>query len=242
MDEHELDQTSLHPVSKEIWVNNFDELSAQKFRDHVLAKAEEDPRRPIVIYIDSYGGAADGLAKMIATMEEVPNPFVTVCMGKAMSAGAILLSCGDIRYCDRHSRVMVHEMVGGTGGNVHDMHADTAEVVRLNNHFIGLLAENCGIKGGYEGIRAVLKEHNSREIYMDAQTAKDFGLVDEVGIPAVVGVTIYQVVTVPRKEKQGADDLSHFMNQMAQDEKQSGTKNKDTKSQKKKARTKRAKN
>src|ERR1017187_8909277 len=70
----------------EIWVRHFTSESAQEFREQVLERADKEGTMVIPVYIDSYGGNVDALAKMIATMDEVPNRFVTVCMGCAMSA------------------------------------------------------------------------------------------------------------------------------------------------------------
>lgn len=183
----------------EIWVTKFDEDDAQKFREKVMKKAKLSTRAPIVIYIDSYGGYVDSLAKMIETIDEVPNPIVTVCMGKAMSCGAVLLSHGDIRYCGRHSRVMVHEVSSGAIGDIHDCLNDAKESIRLNKWFMGLLAKNCGVKGGYDGLRKIVKERDGREIWMDARTSLAFGIVDKVGLPNVNSVTLYEVGDIPLK-------------------------------------------
>lgn len=176
----------------EIWVNDFNEASAQRFRDDMVSKAKSNPNTPIVIYIDSYGGAVDALAKMIETMDEVPNPKVTVCMGKAMSCGAILLSHGDVRYCGKHSRVMVHEVSTGTHGDVHDVHADATESKRLNKHFLGLLARNAGLRG-YDDLRKMIKQRDGRDMYLTAEDAVKFGIVDYVGTPSVTTITLYDV-------------------------------------------------
>lgn len=193
--------------SEEIWVNKFDEESAQEFRDKVLKLSSENISEPILVYIDSYGGYVDSLAKMIETMDEVPNPFVTICMGKAMSCGAILLSHGDIRWCGRHSRVMIHEVSGGVGaGDVHDMHNDAVEVKRLNKHFLGLLAKNCKIAGGYEGLRKVVKGKDGRDIWLDADQAVKFGIVDAVGVPKLARIAVHEVFTTPTKKNRLADD------------------------------------
>jgi ATP-dependent Clp protease protease subunit len=186
--------------SNEIWVVKFDEESAQKFRDAVISQSRNDLRRPITIYIDSYGGSIDALSKMIETIDEIPNTVVTVCMGKAMSAGAVLLSHGDIRFCGKHSRVMIHEVSSGTSGDVHDMHADVEETKRLNQYFLGLLAKNCGFKG-YQDIRKLIKDQEGRDRYMDAQTAVDFGIVDAVGLPKVSHNLAYEVNIAKEKAK-----------------------------------------
>ncbi len=186
--------------SSEIWVTKFDEESAKKFREAVIGASKSDSMRPIVIYIDSYGGAIDSLATMIETMDEVPNPIITVCVGKAMSCGAILLSHGDFRMCGRHSRVMVHEVSSGTFGDVHDMHADVTEVKRLNEYFMGLLANNCGFKS-YKDIRKLIKEQDGRDRYMNAQQAVNFGIVDAVGVPKILTSIVHEISIVPQKQK-----------------------------------------
>ena len=117
-----VDDKKMQPMGNdpEIWVHQFNEERAQIFRMEVfMASKMGGKKRPLVVYIDSYGGAADALASMIQTMDSVPNEIVTVCYGKAMSAGAILLSHGDVRFCSPHSRVMVHEVSAGTVGDVH---------------------------------------------------------------------------------------------------------------------------
>src|ERR1700693_3667985 len=130
MNHNEIDLSKMMKVgrdSDEILVNDFTEDSAQEFRDKLLEAAKDDPMKPIVVYIDSYGGEVDALAKMIETMDEVSNPVITVAMGKAMSCGAMLLSHGDIRFCGKHSRVMIHEVSIGTGGDVHDVESTAKE-------------------------------------------------------------------------------------------------------------------
>ena len=184
--------------SSEIWVTKFDEESAQKFRITVMEMTKSDPSRPIIIYIDSYGGYVDALAKMIETLDEISNPIITACMGKAMSCGAILLSHGDVRFLGRHSRVMVHEVSSGTIGNVQDMKEDVKETVRLNEQFMGLLARNCGFKN-YEEFCAVIKAQDGRDRYLVGADALKFGIVDAIGLPKVTGRVIYEISKQPIK-------------------------------------------
>ena len=171
-------------TSGEIWVVKFDEQSAYEFREQVLEVAKRDPNIVIPIYIDSYGGFVDSLAKMLATMDEVPNRFVTICVGKAMSCGAILLSHGDLRFCDKYSRVMVHNVSSGSWGDAYAMKSDSDEALRLNRRFMGLLAENCGIN--YAKLQTLIKDAvGSKEIWLSAEEAQKFGIVDHVGIPRI---------------------------------------------------------
>lgn len=188
--------------SDEIWVNEFNEDSACTFRDDLVDACKDDPKKPIIIYIDSYGGSVDALASMIETMDEVPNPLITVAVGKAMSCAAVLLSHGDIRFCAKNARVMIHEVSNGVApGDVHDMFADATEVKRLNKWFMGLLAKNCKISGGYDAIRKIVKEQDGRDRYLDSDDALKFGIVDVIGMPRVEKVSIYQVGLVPQKEQ-----------------------------------------
>jgi len=185
--------------SDEIWVTEFNPQSAQEFRDRVLEEAKKGPDRPIVIYIDSYGGQVDSLAKMIATLDEVSNPIVTCCMGKAMSCGAMLLAHGDVRFCDSHSRIMVHKVSAMAMGNVDDIVTDTEEISRLNEYWMNVLATDCGIKGGYQELSEILRSKDGHERYFTPQEAKTFGLIDIIGLPKVVADTVYDVATIPVK-------------------------------------------
>lgn len=188
--------------SDEIWVNEFTEDSAGYFRDRLMEVSKGDAKKPIVVYIDSYGGSVDALSTMIETMDEVPNPIITVAVGKAMSCGAVLLSHGDVRFCGKYARVMIHEVSGGVQiGDVHDMFADATEVKRLNRWLMGLLAKNCGIKGGFDTIRKMVKDQDGRDRYLDSNDALEFGIVDVVGMPSIEQVSLYQVSLVDPKEK-----------------------------------------
>jgi ATP-dependent Clp protease protease subunit len=187
--------------SDEIWVNEFNEESARDFRDSIIDAAKGDPNKPVIIYIDSYGGQVDSLASMIETLDQIPNPVITVAVGKAMSCGAVLLSHGDVRFCGKHTRIMIHEVSGGTGGDVHDVHADALEMKRLNEHFMGLLASNCGIKGGYNSLRKMIKDRDGRDTYLTAAEAMEFGLVDVVGLPKIERAVGYKILVAPQKLK-----------------------------------------
>lgn len=194
------DKIKLKSDSNEIWVTEFNQAEALEFREKVINISEENPTRPIVIRINSYGGEVDSLVMMIETLDEVPNPIITMCCGTAMSCGSVLLSHGDIRWVGKYSRIMVHEVSGGTGGNAHDVHTDAVELKRLNKLFMGLLAKNCGIKGGYEAIRKVIKSRDGREWYMTAEEALKFGIVDAIGTPRVEDVMTFNVGTTPSKD------------------------------------------
>lgn len=186
-------------LSEEIWVLEFTQESAQEFRDRLIEESQENPNKPIIVYIDSYGGSVDALAKMIATIDEISNPIITACMGKAMSCGAILLSHGDVRFCDPHSRIMVHKVSASTSGDSEDITNDATEIARLNHYWLSFLADNCNVKGGYNELETQLKSRDGRDRYMTAQDAVAFGIVDIVGYPKINGVAVYEVISAPEK-------------------------------------------
>lgn len=185
-------------TNDEIWVNKFDHEQAIKLREQIMSISKINPQKPIIVYIDSYGGAVDALASMIETFDSVPNPIITVAVGSAMSCGAILLSHGDVRFCGPNSRIMIHEVSSGTIGDVHDMKADTQEAQRLNTHFMGILAKNCGFKN-YDELRKVIKEQDGRDRYLSADSAVEFGIVDVVGMPMVTSQVMYEINVLPTK-------------------------------------------
>lgn len=186
----------------EITVNRFDELTASAFRTQMFEAASTDPYRPIIVHIDSYGGAVDSLAKMIETIDAIPNHIITSCVGKAMSCGAVLLSHGDTRFLGRHSRVMIHEVSSITAGDVHNMKNDVKEIERLNKYFTGLLAKNCGL-AGYNALRAILKQRDGSDLHLKGAAAVKFGVVDYIGQPSIVTETKHIISQMPLKVLRG---------------------------------------
>jgi ATP-dependent Clp protease, protease subunit len=184
---------------QEVWVIEFNQVAAQKFRETMLAISKEDEHKPIIIYIDSYGGYVDSLAKMLETMDEIPNPKITACMGVAMSCGAILLSHGDIRFCGQHSRIMLHEVSSGAWGKTQDLKVDAHETNRLNERFLTLLAKNCNVKDSYKGLRKIFKDRDNTDLYLNAEEALKFGIVDVVGTPKIATATSYEIASFPPK-------------------------------------------
>lgn len=173
-----------------IWVTEFNEGSAQGFVQELLKASEKDKHKPLFIYIDSYGGQADALSTMLAVMDAVPNPLVTICMGKAMSCGAILLSHGDHRYIVPTGRVMIHEAASGTMGNINDLKVDVAETNRLNERMMGLLAQNCG-----KSLKTLLKmfTNKKRDVYLSPQEAVELGIADKIGFPKLKKLVRYEI-------------------------------------------------
>lgn len=186
---------------REIWVNEFTEKSAQRFREQVLDMAARGGEQLLIpIYIDSYGGYVDSLAKMIDVMDQVPNRFATIVSGKAMSCGAILLSHGDLRWCSPNSRVMIHNIHSGSWGDAYDKEQAARETMRMQKHFMGLLAKNCDYT--YTQLENLIKQTiSSKEIWLDADEAFEFGIVDYVGLPVFTPIVQMAVDEAPTKKR-----------------------------------------
>ena len=110
------------------WVSNFDEQPTKEFCTSVMKYSLIAPNRPIIVYINTPGGRADGLMTMIAVLDSVPNQLITVALGQAHSAGAILLSHGDVRFVSPVSRVMIHQIQGGAVGCIDDIENEFLEM------------------------------------------------------------------------------------------------------------------
>jgi len=164
-----------------IWVNKFTEDTARAFVKQIQHQSKQDPNQPIIIYIDSGGGDAYSLLTMIGAMEQVPNQIITCAHGKAMSAGAILLACGDVRFASEYSSVMIHEISSGAAGHIDDIHVQHANLTKLNEKIMKLLTKKLKLKGGVSALKKLFTE--SRDLYLDAEQAKSLGFVDHIGIP-----------------------------------------------------------
>lgn len=197
---------------KDIIVNKFTEESAKHFREQVISQAMRNHEAPIIVYIDSYGGYIDSLNNMLETMEQVPNQFITVCTGKAMSCGAVLLAAGDHRFCGRRSRVMIHQGSSGTGGPIESLQNDVDESKRLNKQLMTFLAKRCGmsLKDFKEQMKSKLvkDDDEARDMYLPAEAALELGIVDYIGMPHIKPMTIYSVEPAPEKVYKKSDESS----------------------------------
>jgi ATP-dependent Clp protease protease subunit len=181
----------------DIVVNEFTEQSARNFRKHLISRAVSDPGVPIIVYIDSYGGSLDSLNSMLETIEQVASPIITVCMGKAMSCGAVLLAAGDHRFCGRSSRVMIHQATGGDYGPIESLQKNVDECKRMNESFMAFLAKRCG--KSLDQLKKIIKDNDSRDLYLSAEDCRKFGIVDFIGMPHIKPLTMYQIDIAPEK-------------------------------------------
>jgi ATP-dependent Clp protease protease subunit len=164
-----------------IWVTEFDAKAASEFCNALFKASEADPQKPIIVYINSYGGEASGLLAMLSAMDAVPNTIVTVAMGFAMSAGCILLAHGDARFASPYARIMMHKIQAGAGGGMDDILNEVEELVSLNDQIFEIMSKD--LERPVADLMEAVKSR--RELYMSAETAKQFGIVDEIGVPTL---------------------------------------------------------
>ena len=140
--------------------------------------------QPIVpIHVDSPGGSAYAMMGVVDIINSSKKPVLTFCSSWAMSAGSVLLAAGTkgYRYASKNASIMLHQASGGSEGKTSDLKADFEELERLNDSYMEMLAKYSGkTKRFYQNL---IKKHGNADFYISAHEAKEFGLVDHVGVP-----------------------------------------------------------
>ena len=136
----------------------------------------EDPEKDIFFYINSPGGVVTAGMAIFDTMNYIRPNVATICIGQAASMGAFLLSCGakGKRYALPHSRIMIHQPLGGAQGQATDIAIQAEEILRMKKELNEILAKNTG-----QSVKKVEKD-TDRDNFMSAKESKDYGLIDEV--------------------------------------------------------------
>ncbi|RAU17503.1 ATP-dependent Clp endopeptidase proteolytic subunit ClpP [Nitrincola tibetensis] len=136
----------------------------------------ENPEKDIHLYINSPGGSVTAGMAIYDTMKFIQPQVSTMCIGQAASMGAFLLSAGEKgkRYALPNSRVMIHQPLGGYRGQATDIEIHTREILKIRETLNRLLAEHSG-----QSIET-LERDTERDNFMDPQTAKEYGLIDQV--------------------------------------------------------------
>ena len=178
-----IDQDYRLPV---VWINDFDEESAREFFDTFSSFMSDDAVSSVLIYIDSFGGHVDSLAAIAEIVNSSKKPVITVAVGKAFSAGALLLSLGDPgnRWVAPNSRVMLHRLqVGGVADASADDVAQIAEeVLRMNDVWMKKLVNQSKMK--WNEFNRKLNNQGG-QWYMNAKTAVQYGFADRIGLPMI---------------------------------------------------------
>ena len=136
----------------------------------------EAPEKDINLYINSPGGVASAALAIYDTMQYLECDVSTMCMGMAASAGALLLASGTTgkRYALPHSRVMIHQPLGGAQGQATDIEIQAREILHLKEQQIEILAKHTGKSTDR------LRTDMERNFWMSSEDARDYGMVDAV--------------------------------------------------------------
>ncbi|MCX5788346.1 MAG: ATP-dependent Clp protease proteolytic subunit [Elusimicrobia bacterium] len=138
----------------------------------------EDPDKEINLYINSPGGMVSAGLAVYDTMQYIKSPLTTICMGMAMSFGAVLLAAGSKghRFALPYARVMIHQplIYGGLSGQATDIEIEAKEMTLTKNKLVAILSKHTG-----QTTEKLLADME-RNKYMSAVDAKAYGIIDEV--------------------------------------------------------------
>ncbi|MFP6599469.1 MAG: ATP-dependent Clp endopeptidase proteolytic subunit ClpP [Deltaproteobacteria bacterium] len=136
----------------------------------------EDPDKDIYLYINSPGGAVTAGLAVYDTMQYIRPDVSTLCMGQAASMAAVLLTAGTTgkRFALPHSRIMIHQPMGGAQGTASDIDIQAREILRIREQVNSLLATHTGQD------LAKIEADTDRDRFMSGTEAVEFGLIDEV--------------------------------------------------------------
>jgi len=136
----------------------------------------EDPDREIFFYINSPGGQVSSGLAIYDTMQYIRAPISTFCMGQAASMGALLLCAGNKgkRYALPHSRILIHQPLGGFQGQATDIDIQAREILRLKDELNRIMADLTGQP------LAKIQADTERDYFMTSDQAKAYGLIDEI--------------------------------------------------------------
>ena len=142
----------------------------------LLFLESEDPDKDIHLYINSPGGVVTAGLAIYDTMQYIRPDVSTICIGQAASMGALLLAAGAAgkRYALPLARIMIHQPLGGAQGQSTDIQIQAKEILRLREIGNDILVKHTGQK------RDKIVQDTERDNFMNAQEAKEYGLIDEV--------------------------------------------------------------
>ena len=153
-----------------------DDTVANSIVAQLLFLESEDPDKDIHLYINSPGGVVTAGMAIYDTMQYIKPDVSTICVGSAASMGSVLLTAGapGKRYALPHSRIMIHQPLGGVQGQASEIEIHAREILRLREELNGVLAHHTG-----QPIE-VIAQDTDRDNFMSAEDAKAYGLIDEV--------------------------------------------------------------
>ena len=140
----------------------------------LLFLESENPDKDINLYINSPGGSVSAGLAIYDTMQFIRCDVSTMCVGQAASMGAVLLAAGtkDKRYCLPHSRIMIHQPLGGFQGQASDIDIHAREILKIREQLNEILASHTG-----QSVKKI-GEDTERDNFMDPLQARKYGLID----------------------------------------------------------------
>lgn len=158
-----------------LW-DDIDHDAAVSVVSQLLLLSSEDEDSPISLYIMTSGGEISAALAIYDTMQMIPCPVATYCLGEASSAGAFLLSAGHPgrRYALPNCRIMMHQPMGEAEGDSTDIQIQAEEISRLREILFSLMASHTG-----RTVQRIAKDFE-RDRWMGATEAKKYGLIDKV--------------------------------------------------------------
>lgn len=153
-----------------------DDTMANLLIAQMLFLESDDPEKDIFIYINSPGGSVTAGLAIYDTMQYVRPDVATFCMGQAASMGALLLSAGTPgkRYALPHSRILIHQPLGGVQGQATDIDIQAREILRLREEVNQIFSRHTK-----QSLKKVQLD-TERDYFMSGPEAKEYGIIDEV--------------------------------------------------------------
>jgi ATP-dependent Clp protease protease subunit len=142
----------------------------------LLFLESEDPTQDIYIYLNSPGGYITSGLAIYDTMQYIKAPIVTMCIGQAASMGAVLLAGGSQgkRYALPHSRILIHQPLGGAQGQATDIDIQAREILRMREEINKIFTKHTG-----QPIEKIAAD-TERDFYMTAEQALTYGIIDKI--------------------------------------------------------------
>ncbi len=153
-----------------------DDVVASLTIAQLLFLEAEDPEKDIYLYLNTPGGYVSAGLAIYDTMQYIKPDVATICMGQAASMGAVLLAAGakGKRSALPHSRIMIHQPLGGAQGQASDIEIHAKEILTLRQKLNEILSHHTG-----QPIEKIEKD-TDRNYFMSPEEAKEYGLIDEV--------------------------------------------------------------
>ncbi len=153
-----------------------DDMVANLIVAQLLLLDSENPEKDIMLYINSPGGSVTAGLAIFDTMQHIRADVSTICLGQAASMGAFLLAAGTPgkRLALPHSRVLIHQPLGGAQGQATDIEIQAAEIVRIKKTLNEILAKNTG-----QSLKKIEKD-TDRDYIMTPEEALAYGMIDKV--------------------------------------------------------------